>query len=925
MNTIDDSNSKLNTINQKEFSYRLLASNNNLSTLNSNMNTIIEKTNQKIIHSKQQSNSEISKTLLVQKSNNLDVKKTKSNLSNLKSVKPPNNHLKKAIKKNRNMIIRAELNGKEIPLTLYYQNNKGQENINFGESIYSINLSKKRNKKLPKIKTENKEVKTKSLYSAEYNYLKERAAYFRKVFGIEEEDKEKKGKISQKLMKERLMILPAADFFNIKSIILKYERIAKNHREFHIKRRRLKNFHKNSSSIILKVRPKFKIDHKLENQYLENEILNQIEINKKLRGNSPRNITQTNSEKDSKYNLINIDDSNIISPSNKPQSLHDVFETNNTNNSGKKNQSSPNKYSSFNYKNFISKNTVKTNFSERTEDWNLNLHKITENPVSKKGKLKKKDTFLFSGKKSMNYLVNIKPSIKRNDSIDFEKKSVSEKSNKNESETSSKKKIHITNKPKTKSVINNDLNSDITNKDNKRKNDLNQISSRHEKKIEFKTNNKQDSTTTKLVLQRLETKNSYQLEQSQKNEMIHIITKEKFNKINKESVFEFDKKNSSKKQIQLTNILSTEESTKNDTAFNLLTTESNFKINNKRNNKKYNTQIASSNTKIQTVIIINKEKNIGRLFNKNNFKSCKLLDNYKENNLMSLNKHNNKGVLISPCFSTTQKFKSTFSTKNNPQNISKSDSNFYLNNSNSESSLRKSKKLTTINFKENNIKTSDNFYLKGNEDKKVNRETLKDLNFKILKNELDILEAEDGEIEEKYYQKYRVMLNKLEQMKLTMIKNNVLKERDINVIIESRKVSLVEMLKNKYLMSKTIQMHKRDFIKMKRPNDHNKKIEEIFNSTNKAFNKKLNIIDEYKLNQLSNKYDDEFQNSKTKFSFNSKTSIKRNSQYSVSNNRKNTGLDSPTKKKKEKQIKLVNLQNLELHTKLNDAFEKLDN
>lgn len=84
----------------------------------------------------------------------------------------------------------------------------------------------------------------------------------------------------------------------------------------------------------------------------------------------------------------------------------------------------------------------------------------------------------------------------------------------------------------------------------------------------------------------------------------------------------------------------------------------------------------------------------------------------------------------------------------------------------------------------------------------------------------EFLNSKNAELNANYYKKYKQLLDKLSNMKDNMKINNVLNRKDIDTVIESRRVTLIEMLKNKYMMDKTVLNHKREYLKIKEKHDN---------------------------------------------------------------------------------------------------------
>jgi hypothetical protein len=80
----------------------------------------------------------------------------------------------------------------------------------------------------------------------------------------------------------------------------------------------------------------------------------------------------------------------------------------------------------------------------------------------------------------------------------------------------------------------------------------------------------------------------------------------------------------------------------------------------------------------------------------------------------------------------------------------------------------------------------------------------------IENNFSNLIDINDLSTNVEFYKKYKDIENKLEIMKVKMSKNNVLKAKDIETVIQSRRITLIELLKYKYLNRKTILKHLKD-------------------------------------------------------------------------------------------------------------------
>jgi len=238
------------------------------------------------------------------------------------------------------------------------------------------------------------------------------------------------------------------------------------------------------------------------------------------------------------------------------------------------------------------------------------------------------------------------------------------------------------------------------------------------------------------------------------------------------------------------------------------------------------------------------------------------------------------------------------------------------------------------------------------------------------KKQEDIFSQEEADINNEFFSKYKGLLEKLQEMKQKMAKNNVLNQRDIEVIVESRKLSMLETLKNKYLMAKTIYVHKKQFLKLndKPKKNQSKTIFELkdinasmYQSQNTQNNQSFyrprpqtqhNLSIQSSHNQKSVCFQDKDSNvnktvntgtfhtpiqKKGLFSANAKLNNNQGKTLNVSGtenleNKSNYGarfgssflLDSPSKKKKQQEVRKINIQNKDLHNKLKQAIKKMD-
>lgn len=120
----------------------------------------------------------------------------------------------------------------------------------------------------------------------------------------------------------------------------------------------------------------------------------------------------------------------------------------------------------------------------------------------------------------------------------------------------------------------------------------------------------------------------------------------------------------------------------------------------------------------------------------------------------------------------------------------------------------------------------------------------------------NITDENDLSTNVEFYKKYKEIEAKLESMKLKMAKNNVLKARDIETVIQSRRITLIELLKYKYINRKTILKHLNDNKTSLKENQlDDKTIKNCFSKTENNFknNSSLSVRFELKDNNITNK------------------------------------------------------------------------
>lgn len=806
-------------------------------------------------------------------------------------------------KNKSDFIINAKLFDKDISITLRQNKSKTKDILKFGSSIYT--LTKENNKNLKgnkqnimrfcKTKVEfdpYKKSDLSSFFSWRYNDIKDKAIYFRKLFGIDDEIREKKGKISPKTLYRKLKNIPDKEFYDLNKIITKYMNSVEDQHDRKTKKSRLKKIGQSS-----------KIETLLINMVLNKNNFDKFkkEMDKDILETINKEFCKVISHRDSKekenllmksiipkYNITEESSINMESPHNKKNNRKnsDNLRKNTNKNNNKtyinESESVNNRKSSSNMNNknnlLLTPFKYKFNTSEnkfQKEKDNIRKNSYSNNKINLKdnssineinNNIRTKNKTLTMIKTNINNKLNIDNisfKFAKNDKVKSENKEsdlernlshnmndiIEHRNNLNQNNNSNNININSTSKTLFSVKSRNDKERSL----NKVSHEQNSNLSKN-KDIQIKYNNLNQTRNNSFINKdrdrgkdmdrdkesNIESNKIYR--KSKENDNTHVnLNNNSYNNQNKlilyksNSNFNKDKSDSNKNE-NISQINNKKLLKKLETKFSALNKETeNLSIGIKKNildTKDDHNGIKESLVEFQskkTLIYINTDKInsdvIKNVFPNNNV-NINLYSDINVENTDKLKKNTYDNSYFNR-FENVKRMKKLVLEKNKALNkLSKIE----FNNKDSKNyNLILKTEENNNNFKKSKIKfnVNQNEYIQSSTKKQMKNNRKNNLISKQLrskyenskfksksKNKSETNKKMVNNIEANFTIKYNSLMKQVDKKEIEMIKNNVFKPEDIELIINAKKKSTIEKLKTKFMMVKKISKLESEYSKI---------------------------------------------------------------------------------------------------------------